>query len=134
MPPYRALIRNLTRRRLGLLRRRIAVVLADSGEQLDGLCVLIRRGVSLRQIEEQRVIGEHALHQGWVNTVAFSPDGSRLASAGRDGIVYLWDITSSDLKYVTIQNPGPYDGMNIQGVTGLTPPQMEEIIVLGARK
>jgi WD40 repeat protein len=33
-------------------------------------------------------------HQGWVNAVAFSPDGKQLLSAGKG--VILWDITSGE--------------------------------------
>ena len=29
-----------------------------------------------------------------VNSVAFSPDGSKLAAGGTDGILRLWDVTS----------------------------------------
>ena len=33
-------------------------------------------------------------HPGWVNAVAFSPDGQTLISGGDDGMLRLWDVTS----------------------------------------
>ena len=33
-------------------------------------------------------------HSGWVNTVAFSPDGKTLASGSDDGTVKLWQVSS----------------------------------------
>jgi WD40 repeat protein len=36
-------------------------------------------------------------HQCSVNTIAWSPEGSRLASSGEDGLSYVWDVTTGQV-------------------------------------
>jgi guanine nucleotide-binding protein subunit beta-2-like 1 protein len=38
-------------------------------------------------------------HQGYLNTVTVSPDGSLCASGGKDGVAMLWDLSESKRLY-----------------------------------
>ena len=50
-------------------------------------------------------------HAAWVTDVAFSPDGSTLASASRDATVRLWRVANGDDLRI-------YAG-HMSGVTGV---------------
>jgi WD40 repeat protein len=46
-------------------------------------------------------------HAGWVNTVAFSPNGKTLATGGADGQVLLWDVATGNYQPTEINHFGP---------------------------
>ena len=48
-------------------------------------------------------------HNGYVNAVAVSPDGSLCASAGKDGQVILWDLNENKHLYSLDANDEVHD-------------------------
>ena len=64
-------------------------------------------------------------HNSAVNTVNFSPDGTRLATATANGIAYLWDLDSGDLLLTLLGHEGPindiafnFDGSHLATASG----------------
>jgi WD40 repeat protein len=70
-------------------------------------------------------------HDAPIFSIVLSPDGHTLASSSTDETIKLWDIHMGEyLK--TIRSPKPYAGMQITGVTGITPAQTATLKALGA--
>ena len=70
-------------------------------------------------------------HTERVYKVGFTPDGSAAVSSSFDGTIKFWDTQSGDcVNTLTVE--GPYAGMNITGVTGLTEAHKAALKALGA--
>ena len=55
--------------------------------------IAARRGEGKSKIEIVPLVP----HADWVNSVAFSPDGKRMLSGGKDGKIKLWEVASGRL-------------------------------------
>ncbi len=61
----------------------------------DVCCLEIGGVVNVYNIETGSLIQTFAQHTDYISQVAWSPDGTRLASAGYDGAIYIWEVATN---------------------------------------
>jgi WD40 repeat protein len=83
------------------------------------------------EVESGKCVQVHQVHQGTVQALKLSPNGSMLASCGEDGAITLWDLERGE-PLRTLRRDRPYERMNISGVQGLTEAQKASLRALGA--
>jgi WD40 repeat protein len=70
-------------------------------------------------------------HTNWVWSIVYRPDGLSFVSAGEDETIKIWNVDQSHAVH-TLQLQRPYEQINITGVTGLKPGQIQTLKSLGA--
>ena len=76
-------------------------------------------------------VREREAHQGTVQALKVSPDGSKLASCGDDGAIHLWELERGE-PLRTLRRDRPYERLNITGIRGLTQAELATLRSLGA--
>jgi WD40 repeat protein len=85
----------------------------------------------IRDVRSGTVIHMLRGHTSTIIGLDFSPTEPILASSGWDGPIRVWDVETGACLH-TLRVPGPYDGMNITGVTGISEAQKAALKTLGA--
>jgi WD40 repeat protein len=87
--------------------------------------------IRLWNVQTGRCLYELHGHTGSIYSISFSPDSRLLASGGQDETIKLWDVSTGECLQ-TLRADRLYEGMNIQGATGLTIAQQATLTGLGA--
>lgn len=92
--------------------------------------------VQIWDIQTNQLLTKLHGHRNRIEAIAFSPDGRWLVSGSDDETINVWDtavvLTGDTACRYTLRAPGPYAGMNITHVTGISAAQKAALKALGA--
>ena len=92
--------------------------------------------IYLWDLAQERLVARLLEHTNNVEGIRFTPDGAWLISAGADETIKVWAVAAllagQPASWRTIIPAGPYAGMNITGVTGISAAQKAALRALGA--
>jgi WD40 repeat protein len=94
-------------------------------------CVTAEQTIEIRNFDTGMILYTLLGHTTQILSVDFSPTEPILASSDWDGTIKLWDLHHG-VCLDTLRSPGPYAGMNISGITGITEAQKAALKTLGA--
>jgi WD40 repeat protein len=70
-------------------------------------------------------------HTNWIYSVLFTENGQTVISCCQDETIKIWDFQTGECLR-TLKTDRLYEGMNIEGATGLTESQKVTLKILGA--
>ena len=89
------------------------------------------QAIEIRRAATGAVLQTLGGHREAILSIAFSPTQPILASGGWNGMIRIWDVETGACLHA-LRAPGPYAGMNIAGVTGISDAQKTTLKALGA--
>ncbi len=87
--------------------------------------------VCLWDVAQGRLLAHLRGHRETIYKVAFTPDGQSVVSCSFDGTIRFWDVATGECVNI-LAVEGPYAGMRIDGVRGVTEAQKRALVALGA--
>lgn len=108
-----------------------AVQVAFSPDGATLACVRSDQVTEIRRVSSGAVLHVLRGNRGAFQSIAFSSTQPLLASSGWDGMIRIWNVATGACLQ-TLRAPGPYAGMNIRGVTGISDAQRATLTALGA--
>lgn len=127
-------IRSLTQPQLlatlrGHVDRALTIAISPDGKYLYSGSA--DRTICMWDIQSYQLIRTLNGHTHWVWSLSMNPKGNTLASGSTDETIRIWDTQSGECLAVLVA-PGPYAGMNIRDVTGITDAEKTTLKLLGA--